>query len=396
MNANVEGRGGIIMKVAVLGTGMIGGTVVKELTNHPSIECIYVVDGVQESIDRCIDKAGSSHVIGKIAVINGKDDMYQVLTEIEADIAVACLPHALSLPTIEAAIDATCHIVDLVGSLFEEKKALHKKAEEAGVLIVPGCGVAPGITNFLAARGVELLDETDEVVMICGGIPKDPLPPLWYQIVFRLESLMGLYTRPALAAENGELVHLKPLSGLEQMTFPEPVGACEAVITDAHSTAYTLKDKAKKVYEKTVRYKGHWEKMGVLAELGFFSEEKIDVEGTLISPMKMTEKIVEPHLRGDSNKDITALRVTAEGKKDGRRLTHIWEMVDHYDEMRDITSMAKTTAMPAVLVAERIINGEIQNTGVIPVEEIIIGEQFDPFIKDLQKKGIHISYRTDE
>src|SRR5699024_9813627 len=326
---------------------------------------------------------------------NGKDDMYQVLTEIEADIAVACLPHALSLPTIEGAIDAKCHIVDLVRSLFEEKKALHKKAEEAGVLIVPGCGVAPGITNFLAARGVELLDETDEVVMICGGIPKDPLPPLWYQIVFRFESLMGLYTRPALAAENGELVHLKPLSGLEQMTFPEPVGACEAVITDAHSTAYTLKDKAKKVYEKTVRYKGHWEKMGVLAELGFFSEEKIDVEGTLISKMKMTEKIVEPHLRGDSNKDITALRVTAEGKKDGKRLTHIWEMVDHYDEMRDITSMAKTTAMPAVLVAERIINGEIQNTGVIPVEEIIIGEQFDPFIKDLQKKGIHISYRTD-
>src|SRR5699024_8961485 len=125
-------------------------------------------------------------------------------------------------------------------------------------------------------------------------------------------------------------------------------------------------------------------------------EEKIDVEGTLISPMKMTEKIVEPHSRGDSNKDITALRVTAEGKKDKKRLTHIWEMVDHYDEMRDITSMTKTTAMPAVLVAERIINGEIHKNGVIRVEEINIGEVYDPFIKDLQKKVIHISYRTDE
>src|SRR5690606_5050832 len=105
-------------------------------------------------------------------------------------------------------------------------------------IIVPGSGVAPGITNFLAARGIELLDRAEEVVMICGGIPRHPQPPLMYQVVFRLESVMGLYTRPALAIENGELIELEPLSGLEKIEFPEPVGECEAVITDAHSVAY--------------------------------------------------------------------------------------------------------------------------------------------------------------
>lgn len=246
--------------------------------------------------------------------------------------------------------------------------------------------------NFLAARGIELLDETDEVVMVCGGLPKDPLPPLWYQIVFRLESLIGLYTRPALAAENGELVHLKPLTGLEEMIFPEPVGSCEAVVTDAHSTAYTLKDKANKVYEKTVRYKGHWEKMAVLAELGFFSDEKIEVEGATVQPIKVAEKILEPQLKGKSHEDITVLRVTVEGLKGGKKKKYEWEMVDFYDHERNITSMAKTTAMPALLLAEKIISGEVNEKGVLPVEELIIGDRFDPFMEGLKEKGIDIAF----
>lgn len=384
------------MNVAVLGAGMIGTTVVQELIPNEGIDTIYVVDGLEKNIQTCVDKANTEKVKGKHVQIEGEKDIYEALDAIDADLAIACLPHALSMPAIQAAIDANCHIVDLVGSLFEEKKALHEEAKNSDVLVVPGCGVAPGIINFLAARGIELLDEADEVVMICGGLPKDPLPPLWYQIVFRLESLIGLYTRPALAAENGKLVHLEPLTGLEEMTFPEPVGNCEAVVTDAHSTAHTLKDKANKVYEKTVRYKGHWEKMAVLSELGFFSDEKIEVEGATVQPVKVAEKILEPQLKGKSHEDITVLRVTVEGLKDGKKKKYEWEMVDFYDHQRNITSMAKTTAMPALLLAERIISGEVTEKGVLPVEELIIGARFDPFLEALQDKGIDISFTEDQ
>ena len=76
--------------------------------------------------------------------------------------AVACLPHSLSLVAIKAAIESKCHLVDLVGSMFNEKIELHEAAMDAGVIIVPGCGVAPGITNFLAAQGIEMLEEAEE------------------------------------------------------------------------------------------------------------------------------------------------------------------------------------------------------------------------------------------
>jgi lysine 6-dehydrogenase len=381
------------MRVVVLGTGMIGTVVVHELARSGAIDEVVAVDAVAASVDRCVSAAGHPKVSGKVAVLDQFDRMVELLQE--ADIAVGCLPHSLSPLAIRAAIAARCHLIDLVGSKYEEKSQLNEQAREAGVLIVPGAGVAPGIANFLAARGIELLDEADEAVMLCGGLPRHPLPPLWYQVVFRLESLLGLCTKPALAVENGELVKLPPLSRLEPLSFPEPVGECEAVVTDAHSTAYTLKSKVKRLYEKTVRYKGHWEKMSVLAELGFLDETPVEVDGTLVSPQRLAIPLLERKMKGGSNEDITVLRVTVTGTRNGKPTKLEWEMVDHYDNDRKITSMAKTTGFPAILLTEWMAEGKLENRGVAAIEDVIIGRHFDPFVQELGNRGIHISFREE-
>jgi len=380
------------MRAVVLGTGMIGTNVVKELASCSVIQKVLAVDAMEASVTKCLDIAQNGKVDGRVADLHSEEAIYEVLKE--ADVAIACLPHSLSLPAVKAAISAKCHLVDLVGSQFDRKLELARDAKEANVLIVPGCGVAPGITNFLAAQGIEMLDVADEAVMICGGIPKDPLPPLWYQVVFRLESVMGLYTRSALAVENGELVRLEPLSGLETLSFPEPVGECEAVITDAHSTAYTLKEKVNNLYEKTVRYPDHWSKMKTLAELGFLDEKTIVVEGMEMSPRKVTEAILAPQLKGKSNEDITVVRVTVKGWKNGKPVQYEWEMVDFYDHNRQITSMAKTTSIPAMLMAKWIAEGKVEERGIVPPESIIVGDRFQPFIEELTEYGIHFKFTS--
>lgn len=372
---------------------MIGTTVVSEVAKFNNFDLVTAVDVRQESIDTCLEIANNPKVVGKVASLETKEDIVKVIEG--ADVAVACLPHSLSLVAINAAIASKCHLVDLVGSKFSEKVELHKKAQEAGVLIVPGCGVAPGITNFLAAQGIDMLDEAEEAVMICGGIPRHPVPPLWYQVVFRLESVLGLYTKQAVAVENGELVELPPLSGLEKITFPDPVGSCEAVITDAHSTAYILKDKVKNLYEKTVRYPGHWDKMNVLRELGFLDDNPIAVSEITTTPRAVAEKILAPKMIGASKEDITVLRVEVSGIKDGRPTKHRWEMVDLYDHERQITSMAKTTAIPAAVTAKWIATRIITETGVVPLESLIIRERFQPFVEELKSLGVDIDYKEE-
>lgn len=381
------------MHIFVLGTGMIGTTVVTEMVKFPEIDRITAVDVNQASIDKCLAIANNPKVTGKVAALQTEEDIARVLTG--ADVAVACLPHSLSLSAIKAAISSHCHLVDLVGSQFREKMELDEQAKKAGVIIVPGCGVAPGITNFLAAQGIDLLDEADEAIMTCGGIPRHPIPPLWYQVVYRLESLLRLYTKPAIAIQDGEIVELAPLSNLQEITFPEPVGLCETVITDAHSTAFILKGKVKNLYEKTVRYPGHWEKMKVIGELGFLDDIPVAVQGISITPRAFAEKVLATKMKGDSHKDITVLRVEVSGTKDGARTKHRWEMVDLYDDERNITSMAKTTALPALLIAKLIATKQITETGVVPIESLIIRDRFQPFMAELKRLGLDLEY-TEE
>lgn len=381
------------MHIFVLGTGMIGTTVVTELAKYADVETITAVDINQASIDKCLAIANNPHIIGKVAALATEDEIAEVLQD--ADLAIACLPHSLSMTTIKAAIRSQCHLVDLVGSRFTEKIALHQQAQQAGVLIVPGCGVAPGVTNFLAAQGVELLDKAEEAVLYCGGIPRYPLPPLGYQVVYRLESLLGLYTTPATSIRQGRIVELAPLSGLEEITFPDPVGLCETVITDAHSTAFMLEGKVENLVERTVRYPGHWEKMRVLSELGFLDETPISVQDTAIPPKLFAEKVLAPKMLGCSNEDITVLRVEVSGTTQGKPTKHTWEMIDLYDDLRKITSMAKTTALPAMLLAQWIVSKKITETGVIPIENLIIRERFQPFLTELRNLGIEIEYEEE-
>lgn len=381
-----------MMQIAVLGTGMIGNAIVRELAQSPYIDSVVAVDAVEESLNRCLSSTNSSKVTGQVVSLSDIDSTVRILETV--DLAIACLPHSLSMLATRAAIAAKCHLLDLVGSAFEEKLELHEQAVDANVLIVPGCGVAPGISNVLAGRGVELLDTVDEVVMVCGGLPRHPLPPLWYQVVFRLESLLGLCTRPALAVEDGNFVKLPPLSGLTPISFPEPVGECEAVVTDAHSIAYTLRGKVKKLYEMTARYKGHWDKMTTLAELGFLDAEKVEVNGVMVSPVELSSVVLRPKMQGASNEDVTVLRVTAQGYKDNKPVHLEWEMVDVYDKERNLTSMAKTTGFPPVIVAEWMAQGLIQDRGIVAPENLLAGELFNPFISELGKRGVHISART--
>ncbi len=381
------------MRVAVLGTGLIGSTVVRELTSSRFITEVVAVDGQQESLDRALSSIGSPGVKGRLVDLGRPEAVKSFLQDF--DVAVAALPHSLSFMVNEAAVAAGCHLVDLVGSQYPEKlAALDAAARANDVLLVTGCGVAPGIVNVLAARGIELLDTADEATMYCGGLPRHPLPPLWYQVVFRLESVMGLYTRPALAAENGELVRLPPMTGLEDCSFPEPVGACEAATSDAHSTAYTLRHRVGRLVEKTVRHRGHFAKMGVLAELGFLSEEPVSVADQAVVPRQLAMALLEPQMKGGSQEDVTVLRVVVTGQKDGRPQRHEWTMVDLYDEARGYTSMAKTTAFPAVAVTSLLAQGQMPERGFMTPEELLVGARFEPFMSELKENGVNIGYES--
>ncbi len=364
----------------------------RELGRSPHVSSVVAVDNRPDVVDACVTAASSATVHGAVLDLSKESELVDVLQD--CDLAVAALPHALSPLANRAAVAARTHLIDLVGSGYlAKKREFSQAALEAGVLLLTGCGVAPGLVSVLAARGIELLDEADEAVMYCGGLPRHPQPPLWYQVVYRLESVMGLYTRPATALVDGRVLELPALSGHEACRFGEPVGECEAVLSDAHSPVYTQQGKVKRIFEKTVRHLGHFAKMSVLAELGFLDDAPVQVDGHGISPRAVSMAVLEPTLKGGSDEDVTVVRAVVEGTKDGRPVRHEWEMVDLSDPDRGYSSMAKTTGFPAVIVAEWLAEGRISERGFLTPEEILVGSRFEPFLEALRRRGVEVVER---
>lgn len=376
------------MELAVLGTGLIGQMIVRELGQRDFVRNVLAVDGSEAAVERAVAQANSPKVSGKVADLGTVAGIEAVLEGV--DIAVGALPDSLSLLAVEAAAKKGVHLIDLVGANYDRKLPFHEVAVANDALIVPGAGLAPGIVNVLAARGIDLLDEADSAIMYCGGLPQHPLPPLDYQLVFSLVGVMGLYTRPAMATQDGEIVEMPPMAGLEDIDFPEPIGRLEAAYSDAHSTAYTLAHKVKHLAEKTLRYDGHFGKMAVLLELGFLDNEPVDVDGVSVSPQALAMKLLEPRMRGGSNEDVVVLRVDVAGTKAGEQVLHRWELIDRFDPETGYTAMARTTGFPALMAVEWLAAGKLRERGLVSPEEIFVGERFDAYVAELAAHGVRI------
>ncbi|HLT57826.1 MAG TPA: saccharopine dehydrogenase C-terminal domain-containing protein [Limnochordales bacterium] len=390
------------MRIAVLGTGLIGRMMVRELARASTFSEVLAVDGSAQAAAQAaaLAQEAASETPDPPVVRSVTEDLssYDAMVALlrDVDIAIAALPDSLSFLANQAAVKAGCHLIDLVGAEYPEKAAaLHEPARKAGVLILTGCGVAPGIANVLAARGIELLDEADEVTIYCGGLPRHPEPPLMYQQVFSMEGLMGLYTRPVFIVENGRMRELPPMSGLEECRFPEPVGECEAAYSDAHSAPYTLGPKVKRLAEKTVRYRGHFSKMMVLQELGFLDDRPVSVDGHAVSPRQLTMALLEPRIQGKSKEDVTVMRVVAAGKKDGVPVRHEWMMMDFYDAQTGYTSMARTTGYPPIIVAQWLAQGQLPERGFFAPEQLLAGDRFEPFLAALAQRGITFEHKSE-
>jgi saccharopine dehydrogenase-like NADP-dependent oxidoreductase len=137
--------------------------------------------------------------------------------------------------------------------------------------------------------------------------------------------------------------------------------------------------------EKTLRYPGHREKILMLRAAGFFDDEPIRVDNCHIAPRNMTARILFDRLKlQPGEKDMTVMRLVAEGEKNKRPLRIIYDLIDHYDPETGIHSMARTTGYTATMIARAFAQGLIRKKGIIPPEYL----GFDPVCLQFILKGL--------
>jgi len=390
-------------KVLVLGAGLMGPAIASDLLKFGIADNVVIADldsaRVAEAV-RYLDpfrRAGRG-IEGRVLDLRDRQALVEEMRR--ADVVAGAYPVAAVREVTEACVEAGTHLCDLTGSaagfdVFD----YHDAALKAGITILPGCGVAPGLTNVLAGQGASRFDRADEGVLYVGGLPVRPLPPLNYRIVFSMDTVIDEYVAPALIVRNGAMAEVPALDGLEELVFPEPVGRCEAFYTYGLGTlAQTGVGLGfRELGEKTVRYPGHRDQVLLMRDCGLFSQVPVEVDGAMVVPRRLTGKVLTPVLQRGEEADVTVLRAVVKGEKGGRQGTWVFEMVDFYDAKAKATSMARTTGYTCSIIAGMLLRGRIKARGAAPLEHVFAdGALFGELRDELARRNIVVRERYQE
>jgi lysine 6-dehydrogenase len=375
------------MRVLVLGSGNIGSTAAEDIARSLSDADIVVADKDETKARTVSERIGKSNVSWIQLDSMNRTQLARTLKDF--DLIVGFLPGNLGYNLVKACIEEKRNTID-VSYMAENPLRLNQAAKRAEITIVPDCGLAPGISNFLVGRAFRKLDKVNAVHIMVGGLPEEPIPPLGYTITWSPESLIDEYTRKATIIKRGRRVQVEALSGVEYVQFPK-VGKLEAFFTDGLRTLLDTIDGVEEMWEKTLRYPGHAEKVKLLEALSFFKEDKTKVESIEVSPRKLTVKLLEKTLKNPEIKDFVALKVIVTGVENGEETSYMYHMLDRFDEKHRVTAMARTTAYPTSIVAKLILNRAIKERGVVPPEKLGMDDRVSSIFWDyLKKRGIVI------
>jgi lysine 6-dehydrogenase len=355
----------------ILGAGMMGRALAFDIVRSRGKECLTVLDSNKESCESLKDWLD-------IYVLNldVKDETKLNELMVSADIVIDALPYQFNLSLMKKAIKAGCNFCDLGGNdpIVSQQLALDSDAKSAGVLCVPDCGLAPGMANVLAAHLTSEFERVDVLTIRVGGLPQHPKPPLNYQLVFSVGGLINEYVEKCKTLRGGEITYTEPMTGLESVYF-DGLGELEAFNTSGGAgwLPEIFQGHINMLDYKTIRHPGHCDIMKDILDSGL--AQRIELERQLTTM-----------LAGD-DQDIVLVKIYAEGELNGEKKGIGLEIIDHYDEVNDITAMMRCTSYPTSIIAQLIVDFKIPEHGIRTPEMCVPG---DEFLMELAHRGIKV------
>ncbi|HEY3387736.1 MAG TPA: saccharopine dehydrogenase C-terminal domain-containing protein [Saprospiraceae bacterium] len=305
------------------------------------------------------------------------------------DLVICAVPGFLGYKTLRSIIETGKNVVDI--SFFPENALeLDALAKARSVTAIVDCGVAPGMDNIILGRYNELLQLTDFECLV-GGLPKAKKWPFYYKAPFSPIDVIEEYTRPARYVENGNIIVREPLTDSEFIEF-DKVGTLESFNTDGLRSILFTMPHIKNMKEKTLRYPGHVDVVKALKQAGFFSTEKINVNGFSVSPLAVTSRVLFDDWKlGETEEEMTVMRVTLKGLNTNNEKVKVeYNLYDEYDPVTQTSSMARSTGYTATAAANMFLEGHFPEKGVFPPE--LIGKHehcFNFILNYLKDRNIH-------
>jgi lysine 6-dehydrogenase len=383
-------------KYAVLGAGRQGTAAAYDLARWGEADRVLLADrdlgialGAAQRVNQLLRKTVAEALQLDVTDLEALE---RALSGVDA--LLSAVPYPYNLDLTEVAIRVKAHMCDLGGhtGIARQQHAFAPQARGAGISIVPNCGQVPGMGTTLMVYAMELLDEAVDVYMWDGGIPQNPRPPFNYLLSFNIAGLTNEYAEPAVFLREGKITEVEPMTELETVEFPEPIGTLEAFVAGGGTDTmpWTYEGKIRTLQNKTLRHPGSLAQLRAFYDLGLWGLLPIQVGDVEVVPRDVFHALFEPKVTFPGDKDLVLIRVKAVGKKDGRDAEALVEVIDYPDEETGFTAMERCTGWSAAIVAEMMARGQIP-PGAGGVETQVPA---GPFVEQLRQRGIEVTQRV--
>ena len=383
------------MHIMVLGgSGAMGSAAVRDLVRSKISKVTvadYNIKAAEGLVAELLGEFGKVDVSAQFVDANDHASLIRIMKT--ADVVASAIGpfYKFGSKVIKAAIEAGVNLVDICDDADATLEAfkLDKEAEKAGVSIVIGLGMSPGLTNILAKYGSNKMDAVEKIhtAWVVGAL--DPGGP------GDMEHGFHMLTGNVPTFKDGQWIDVPAGSEKETVGFLPPIGKAE-VYHVGHPEPVTLPRFIKGV--KTVTNKGGLfpplinQLFSFLVDFGFTSTQPIKIKGVSIIPREFSAalldqqrenpELVAPHVLEKvlslESSLLSATRVEVKGRKGENVVRYVY---------RSVGQVAQCTGPPLSIGAQMLAGGEIKLKGVSAPEACI-----DPktLLSELTKREIEI------
>ncbi len=350
------------MASLVLGAGIVGSAATWDLRRRGHEVTVADVD--RETTERVAEAFGATAVT--MDVSKGRDLMELIGFH---DVVVSAIPYSYGYAVASAALASGTHYLDFGGnpSVVAAQTRMHQDAVDNNVMIVPDCGLAPGLANVIGEGLIESADDgvIDSIQMRVGALPQTPIGTLKYQLAFNPAGLINEYAEPCEVIEDGHHATVEPLARFEDVAWAN-WGPLEAFSTAGGTSTMCLthEERVDRLEYKTLRFPGHGSVFRALYEIGMFDESPRQIGSAEVAPRSALIGALERTLPRDEP-DVVLVRVWRD--QAGVRTTYQIEDTAH----GAFSALARTTAFPATALADLMVRGAVHRPGVRAMHEAV-------------------------
>jgi saccharopine dehydrogenase-like NADP-dependent oxidoreductase len=321
----------------------------------------------------------------KVLAIDAGDYRSLVETFRGFDVILNGLPFKYDMAVTKACVEAGVSGLDV--STEESQWDYDAAAKEKGIVFIPGVGATPGITNVMARRGAELVEELDEVQINFAAFrclaPSAGLLTTTLWEFYPPEEGRVYY-------KDGQYHWVGPFEGLKIVDYPGPIGKQE-VCYIPHPETRTI---SKSLGAKAVSVHGCFPPpvmrlMRAMVDSGLFSDVPIDIGGAQVSPREAMAQILF-QLPESKQNPLWGYGLVVEvfGKREGKPVkVKLWNRHPSMEEWGGKAAYYKNIAIPLSIGVQMIAGGDISACGVVPPETAIPPQKF---FDELHRRGIEI------